>query len=65
MGMFSPVKPGSWCVRSEKDSRWNKSGTDMVGSFMMPKAAEDWVEKQKKELGEEPPDDLQFSYMKD
>jgi len=65
MGMFSPVKPGHWRVWSEKDPRWNKSGGGLVGSFMMPKDAEDWVEQRKKKLGEEPPDDLEFTYMKD
>lgn len=65
MGMFSPVKDGSWWVSSESDPRWNCSGRGMVGGFMCPGSAQHAIELLKKELGEEPPDDLQFGYMKD
>lgn len=32
---------------------------------MCPSDATDYIEKMKKELGEEAPDDLEFGYMKD
>lgn len=55
---------GTWQVWSAKDPRWNASGRDIVGCFSMPVGAEKWIEEKKKELGE-PPEDLQWSYMKD
>lgn len=61
--MFGP-KPGSWWVSSKTDPRWNGSGHDDVGGFMMNESAEAHIKAKKKELGK-PPKDLEFGYMKD
>ena len=56
---------GSWSLCSEKDRRWNCNGlSPSVGSFEMPEEAKEKLEELKKVLGE-PPDDLEWSYMKD
>jgi hypothetical protein len=65
MSLFSPIRPGSWSVYSKKDKRWNGSGQSYVGGFMMPTEATEHIERKKKELKVEPPDDLEWSYMKD
>ena len=56
---------GTWTITSASDPRWNMSGNGFVGGFECPMDAEAAIEKKKKELGEEPPDDLRFTYMKD
>jgi hypothetical protein len=58
------LKQGTWWLRSEKDPRWNLEGRGLVGLFGKPAAAEEKIEELKKLYGE-PPDDLEFGYMKD
>ena len=66
MGFFKPIRSGSWWIHSESDERWRRSGTsDGVGGFVLPPEAEQAIEELKSELGEEPPDDLEYGYMKD
>jgi hypothetical protein len=62
--MFGP-KPGSWWVHSKSDPRWDCHGRDRVGGFACPPNAEAAIEAKKRELGCEPPDDLEYGYMKD
>jgi len=64
MGMIKPTSEGSWWLHSKKDPRWNVSGRAMVGSFMRPSECDNKIEELKKELGD-PPDDLEWGYMKD
>lgn len=64
MGMFKLTTSGSWWTTS-KDERWRSSGTDDVGGFVMPAACAAFIEAKKAELGEEPPADLAWHYMKD
>jgi hypothetical protein len=64
MGMFVGLKPGTWWIRSEKDPRWNADGKGQVGMFGRPAEAEAKVEELKKTLGD-PPEDLEWGYMKD
>jgi len=59
------VREGSWWVRSKIDPRWNASGRDYVGGFECPSPAYDHIAAKEKELGEPPPPDLMFGYMKD
>lgn len=59
------LREGSWWVKSKSDSRWNVNGHGSVGMFAMPSEAQVFIDKKKKELNEEPPDDLEFGYMKD
>lgn len=59
------IKEGSWWLNSDKDPRWNCSGRGYVGGFECPSEAKSEIERLKKELNEEPPDDLEFGYMKD
>lgn len=59
------IREGSWWLHSESDSRWNINGRAVVGGLVMPDAAQDYIDKKKKELNEEPPKDLEFGYMKD
>jgi len=58
------IKEGTWWLRSKKDPRWNCNGHDMVGCFELSYYQKKAFEKKKKELGE-PPDDLEWGYMKD
>lgn len=59
------MRSGSWHVYSEKDKRWNGSGSaSSVGGFSMPPEAKAHIEKMEKKLGEKP-DDLEWGYMKD
>jgi hypothetical protein len=61
--MFGP-RPGTWWIRSESDSRWNSSGRARVGGFAKPQEVDEEVKRLKKTLGE-PPQDLEWGYMKD
>lgn len=67
MGMFSGPKPGSWSLRSKKDPRWNDAGTSDYISIMggMCSEAQRSLDRTKMLLEEEPPDDLEYSCMKD
>jgi len=59
------MKAGSWCVSSESDPRWNGDGeSPCVGGFSIPQEAKEHIEKMKKELKSDPPDDLEWSYFK-
>jgi len=49
---------------SESDPRWNTNGRSSVGCFEMPGDCKQAIEQLKKELGD-PPDDLEWGYMKD
>lgn len=64
MGMFKPVREGSWWMSSKKDPKWNANGRGMVGGFVMPQEVETMLEHLKTKYGD-PPDDLEFGYMKD
>jgi hypothetical protein len=59
------IKEGTWWLISSTDSRWNKNGRCPVGGFQIPKEAQEHIDKLKKKLNCEPPDDLEFGYMKD
>ena len=52
MGLFNPVREGSWWLRSKSDPRWNADGRTGVGGFVMPKECEEKLEELKRELGE-------------
>jgi len=62
--IFAPCRNGSWWLSSKTDKRWNAHGSGMVGGFGMPTECKKKLEKLKKQYGE-PPDDLEFGYMKD
>lgn len=65
MGLLGgSIRKGSWWLSSKKDPKWNCQGYGYVGGFIMPPEAKDEIEKLKKEFGE-PPDDLEWGYMKD
>jgi hypothetical protein len=59
------IKQGSWWIESKSDPRWNCQGQGYVGGFECPSDATSAMEEKKKELGEDPPDDLKYGYMKD
>jgi hypothetical protein len=64
--MFGGLRSGSWWVSSKSDPRWDKNGSsNFVGMFSMPKECQDHIDKMKKKLKIEPPEDLYWSYMKD
>lgn len=65
MAMMNLMREGSWWISSKLDPRWDDSGTGYVGGFVCPSEAKSSIEKTKTELGIEPPDDLEFGYMKD
>ena len=64
MPLIKLLSPGYWYVRSKKDSRWNYSEYGNVGGCMMPIACERYLDNLKRELNEEPPDDLEWGYDK-
>ena len=65
MGMLFSMKSGSWSLYSKTDTRWNSSGSaEYCGGFTMPAECKVELERLKKKLGT-PPDDLEYSYMKD
>ena len=51
-------------LRSKTDDRWNVSVTCSCGGFMIPTPLKNIMEAKEKELGE-PPEDLEWGYMKD
>lgn len=59
------MRKGTWSVYSKSDPRWNGGGTAVVGGFVVPREAEEHIERRKKKLGEEPPKDIEVVYMKD
>ena len=66
MPMFAPFREGSWWIRSKSDPRWDAEGpSDAVGSYTKPSEVDPAIEQKKQELGEEPPSDLEWGYMKD
>jgi hypothetical protein len=59
------IKSGTWSITSEKDPRWNASGTEEYMSvFVLPKEAQQHLENCKAIYGEQP-DDLEYFCMKD
>jgi hypothetical protein len=64
MSMFKLVTSGSWWLRSKSDSRWNEHGSADVGGFMMPRECQAALDRMKAQFGE-PPEDLEWGYMKD
>ncbi len=57
------IKEGSWFLRSKKDPRWDCNGEGLVGAFSIPPACQRKIDELKQTLGE-PPDDLEWEYMK-
>jgi hypothetical protein len=59
------MAPGTWWIRSMKDPRWNASGpSPAVGMFGRPPEVDDKIADLKKTYGD-PPDDVEWGYMKD
>lgn len=58
------MRQGTWWIRSRTDPRWDAGGQGLVGGFTLPEAARKLIEELRGRLGE-PPDDLEFGYMKD
>jgi len=63
MGLFKIVREGSWWLRSEQDPRWNCSGSACVGGFVQPQECKDMIKIKTEEFGD-PPEDLEWEYMK-
>lgn len=59
------LQEGTWWLESKSDSRWNITGSGLVGMFGIPPKAQEAIEQKKKELGEDHPGDLRYGYMKD
>lgn len=64
--IFGP-KPGVWWVQSKSDPRWNGGGR--ADAFLVssggPNEIQEHISKRERELGEPPPDDLEYGAMKD
>jgi hypothetical protein len=58
------LRQGTWWTTSS-DKRWCGSGTAQVGGFQMPPECQTWIDATKAKLGEDPPEDLEWHYMKD
>lgn len=58
------LSDGAWFLRSETDTRWNCSGDCRCGGFQMPSEAIQKIKELKELYGEEPPEDLKWSYHK-
>jgi len=66
MGLLGgSIREGIWWLTSKSDPRWDDEGRCNVGGFMMPSAVTESINNCKKQLGEEPPEDLEWGYMKD
>ena len=65
MALLGSIRRGSWWINSKSDPRWNMSGEGYVGGCCIPPDAQNAIYKLKKKLGEEPPEDLEYGYMKD
>jgi len=59
------LKEGTWWLESKSDPRWDAEGRGLVGGFDTPAEAMEAIEEKKAELQEEPPEDLEYEYMKD
>jgi hypothetical protein len=59
------IREGAWWTHSKSDPRWNGSGQALVGGFVIPDEAKEFIEQKKQALSEGPPKDLTFGYMKD
>ena len=60
-----PFRPGIWWIESKKDTRWNTKGTArFVGGDQMPKECKEVYEELKKLYGD-PPNDLDWGYLRD
>jgi len=65
MGILnSIIREGGWWLRSISDPRWNCNGRSIVGGLTMPAECERRIKKLKLKFGD-PPDDLEWGYMKD
>jgi hypothetical protein len=58
------MKEGTWWTKSS-DERWIAEGRDIVGEFEMPPGLLQFLASKEAELGEKPPGDLEWGYMKD
>lgn len=56
---------GTWWVSSKSDPRWRASGRARVGMFAKPAGVDPAIAQLKTTIGEDPPDDLEWGYMKD
>ena len=66
MGLLGEVlERGSWWLSSKIDPRWDCNGRGPCGGLVIPPSATEALERIKKELNEEPPEDLEYGYMKD
>lgn len=58
------MRSGTWWIASKADPRWKANGRGKVGMFAKPPEVVAKIEELKRSLGE-PPDDLEYGYMKD
>ena len=58
------LSTGTWWLKSKIDPRWNCSDSTDVGGFSMPDECRAALEALKKKYGN-PPEDLEWGYMKD
>lgn len=63
MGFIKLTGPGEWSLRSETDPRWNKNGDCTCGGFVQPEECKEQIKILTAKYGE-PPDDLEWGYMK-
>jgi len=59
------INDGVAWLHSDEDERWNVNVECKVGGFAMPSPLEEKFEELKEEIEEEPPDDLEWHYMKE
>ena len=65
LGFGSSFRGGSWWLRSRSDPRWNSNGRSAcVSGFSMPTECKAKIEELKGIIGN-PPEDLEYGYMKD
>lgn len=58
------IRHGTWWIASKTDPRWKASGRGEVGMFAKPPEVDTKIAELKVTLGD-PPDDLEWGYMKD
>jgi len=58
------LKKGTWSFSSKSNKKWKGHGRCIVGGFIMPEDCKKKIEKLKRKYGD-PPEDLEWGYMKD
>lgn len=63
--MENLTRLGTWWLKSESKPHWNVEGRDYVGGFEICAGARLKLDEMKIKFEEEPPEDLEWGYIRD